>query len=285
MSRRVIRADGGTLQYRVRGRGPILLCQPGGPGMPAAYFGDLAGLDQDATLVLLDPRGTGVSSPATTPRGYTIEDYVADLDAVRADLGVERCDVLGHSHGGIVAATYAASHPDRVDHLVLANTLARFGPLHDAALQAAFERHRSAPWFPVAERAFHRLRSGDFAGVEEMRALENAAFPLYFAQFGERENTYREQIRGAPICADALRLFSRDIAPTLDMRPSLARITAPTLVLTGALDFVAGPAQARELIDALPHGASAVLPDVGHFPFVEAPTAFRGAVTAFLSAD
>lgn len=110
--------------------------------------------------MLLDPRGAGVSSPATTGRGYTIEDYVADLDAVRADLGVERCDVLGHSYGGIVAASYAASHPDRVDHLVLANTLARFGPLHEAVLQAAFERHRSSPWFPAAERAFHRLRGG-----------------------------------------------------------------------------------------------------------------------------
>jgi pimeloyl-ACP methyl ester carboxylesterase len=52
---------------------------------------------------------------------------VADLDELREHLGLERMLLLGHSHGGVVAAAYAAAHPDRVDRLVLASTLARFG--------------------------------------------------------------------------------------------------------------------------------------------------------------
>jgi proline iminopeptidase len=107
--------------------GAKLVCHPGGPGFSSRYFHDLAGLGEDFKLILLDPRGTGGSDRPADPRAYTTADYVADLDELREHLGLERMLLLGHSHGGVVAAAYAAAHPDRVDRLVLASTLARFG--------------------------------------------------------------------------------------------------------------------------------------------------------------
>jgi pimeloyl-ACP methyl ester carboxylesterase len=50
-------ADGRRLTYRELGDGPPLVCHPGGPGIPALIFDDLAGLDRDRTLIELDPRG------------------------------------------------------------------------------------------------------------------------------------------------------------------------------------------------------------------------------------
>src|SRR3989442_8062930 len=61
-------ADGRDLGYRRMGTGPVLVCHPGGPGFSSLYFGDLAGLWERFTLVLLDPRGTGGSGPAAGPR-------------------------------------------------------------------------------------------------------------------------------------------------------------------------------------------------------------------------
>ena len=104
-------ADGRTLSYRRDGKGPVLVCHPGGPGFSARYFGDLAGLGSAFTLVMLNPRGSeGSDRPADT-RAYQTADYVSDLDELRAHLGLERMLLLGHSHGGVVAAAYAAAHP------------------------------------------------------------------------------------------------------------------------------------------------------------------------------
>ena len=53
--------DGRKLEYRQLGNGPVLVCHPGGPGFSSLYFGDLAGLWERYTLVMLNPRGTGGS--------------------------------------------------------------------------------------------------------------------------------------------------------------------------------------------------------------------------------
>ena len=104
-----------VIEYDRRGEGPLLVCHPGGPGFSAKEFGDFAGLDRMRTLLLLHPRGTRESGPAES---YTLDDYVADLEELRESLGEEQIDLLGFSHGGMVAAAYAAAHPDRVRKLV-----------------------------------------------------------------------------------------------------------------------------------------------------------------------
>src|SRR6185436_17688591 len=95
------------------GSGPPLLCHPGGPGFSSAYFDGLPDLAAQRTLLLLDPRGTGGSDRPADPTAYDLGDYAGDIEALRAHLGLERIDLLGHSHGGFVAMACAAAHPDR----------------------------------------------------------------------------------------------------------------------------------------------------------------------------
>ena len=133
--------DGRRLAYRRTGEGPVLVCHGGGPGFSSLYLGDLAGLGDELELVLLDPRGTGGSAKPSDPRAYAIEDYVSDLEGLPEHLGLERMQLFGHSHGGIVAIAYAARHPEQVERLILANSLARFSPELEAAMAAAVESH------------------------------------------------------------------------------------------------------------------------------------------------
>jgi proline iminopeptidase len=100
--------SGMTLTYRVIGSGPILVCHPGGPGFSSGYFKDLAGLDSVRRLVLFNPRGTADSDRPGSPRDYTIDDYVDDVEDLRQHLGLEAIDLLGHSHGGVIAQAYSA---------------------------------------------------------------------------------------------------------------------------------------------------------------------------------
>jgi len=108
--------DGRTLAYERRGSGSLLVCHPGGPGGSAAEFRDFAGLDDTFELVLLCPRGSLGSDPADD---YSLASYVGDVEVLREHLGVEQVDLLGFSHGGCVAMSYAAAQPARqIAHVV-----------------------------------------------------------------------------------------------------------------------------------------------------------------------
>ena len=275
-------ADGRTLSYRREGEGPVLVCHPGGPGFSARYFGDLAGLGAVFTLVMLNPRGTEGSDRPSDPRAYETADYVADLDELRAHLGLERMLLLGHSHGGVVAAAYAAAHPDRVERLVLASTLARFAAEQEAVMEAAMDAKAAEPWYADARAALEDEQAGRFETDAELGELAIREFPFYFARYGDAEQAYLETLRGEVPVADALLLFNDEVFNTFDLRPDLPAISTPALVITGEDDFITGPVCAADFA-LVPGQRTVVLPGCGHFIFVEARDRFREEVTAFLA--
>ena len=150
-------SDDRRLSWEEVGRGLPLLCHPGGPGSSSRCFGGLPDLARARTLLLLDPRGTGNSDRPADPHAYDLADYAEDVEAVREHLEVDRLDVLGHSHGGFVAITWASSHPEYVGRLVLASTALRFTPEIRSARQAVVASHSGEPWFAdaVAAREDH----------------------------------------------------------------------------------------------------------------------------------
>ena len=64
--------DGTEIGYRVLGDGPPLVCLPGGPGRAAEYLGDLGGVSASRQLILLDPRGVGLSADPADPATFIV---------------------------------------------------------------------------------------------------------------------------------------------------------------------------------------------------------------------
>jgi pimeloyl-ACP methyl ester carboxylesterase len=274
--------DGRTLAYHRSGSGPALVCHPGGPGFSSLYLGDLGGLGDELELVLLDPRGTGGSDPARDPGDYAIADYVSDVEELREHLGLEQLLLLGHSHGGVVGVEYAAKHPDRVERLILASTLARHGPEQEAAMQEAVEARKDEPWHADAVAALQAELQGAFSDGRELMELCRRMMPLYYADYGEREQRHVASLAGDSLCVDATRLWENEIWEHFDLRPLLPSLTMPTLVISGEHDFITGPLCVAELAEGIPAPETVVLPGVGHMTFVEDPEHFREAVLAFL---
>jgi pimeloyl-ACP methyl ester carboxylesterase len=276
--------DGRTLAYRRVGSGPTLICHGGGPGFSALYLGELAGLDRELELVQLDPRGTGGSDRPADPRAYSIDHYANDVEELREHLGLERVNLLGHSHGGVVAIAYAARFPDRVERLILASTLARFAQEQIGAMEAGMAAKAGEPWYVDSRAALQAEQEGAFETDEELGELAFRELKFYFAHYGEPEQAYLDTLRPDVPNADTLLYFNTEILPTFDLRPQLARITAPTLVVTGEEDFITGPVCADELEQGVRDVQKVVIPGAGHFIFVEAPEEFRAAVLEFLEA-
>ncbi|HJQ50443.1 MAG TPA: alpha/beta hydrolase [Gaiellaceae bacterium] len=267
-----------TLSYERRGSGPLLVCHPGGPGCSAAEFRDFAGLDDTFDLLFLSPRGSAGSDPADD---YSLASYAADLEALREHLGVEQLDLLGFSHGGMVAMVYAAASGARVSRLVLAGTLAVWGDEAQAAMERGIEARRDKPWFDEAQRAIEEEQAGDFTSVDELIANTQRQAPLYFHRWEGNERAGRELFSDFAH-SEPLHQFNMGEFPTLDLRTELRTVAAPTLVLAGEDDMIAGPVCGEAIVRELSDGRLVTIPAAGHFLYLEQPEAFRAALTEFL---
>jgi proline iminopeptidase len=270
--------DGLTLSYERRGSGPLLVCHPGGPGGSAAEFEDFAGLDDTFELVLFSPRGSHGSDPADD---YSLASYVADVEALRQYLGVEQLNLLGFSHGGAVAMSYAAAHPSRVSRLLLVDTLAVWGEEAEAAMLAAIERRRDELWFEDAAQAVDEEQAGSFSSVDELIANLQRQIPLYFHRWEGNEQAGGRLAQDFAH-AEPLHHFNTVEFPTFDLRPELRKVAVPALVVVGGDDFICGPVCAEAIVDALPDARLVTIEDSGHFVYVEQPEAFRAALAEFL---
>ncbi|MFI1102125.1 alpha/beta fold hydrolase [Streptomyces melanogenes] len=273
--------DGTELAYHVHGEGEPLLCVPGGPMRASAYLGDLGGLAAHRRLVLLDLRGTGDSQVPADPTTYRVDRQVADVEALRDHLGLDRVDLLAHSAGGDLALLYAARHPHRVRTLTLVTARAR-------ALGADFtEEHRreaaalrtNEPWFDAAHDAYERIWAGSeadadwdavapfFYGRWDAAARAHAAADVEQSNF-EAAEVYAESGAFSPAAA-------RAVVETLD---------APVLLLAGELDSGPLPRVAAGIAELFPKAQLTVQPGAGHFPWLDDPQGFTRTVTAFLQA-
>ncbi len=170
---------------------------PGGGCSPAMrrYFDP-----ERYRVILFDQRGCGRSRPHASVEHNTTWHLVADMEAIRAALGIEKMILFGGSWGATLALIHAITHPDRVAHLVLRGvftmTQSELDWFYGGGAGAFFPDlwARFVAPIPEAERgdliaAYHRrLFSGNMA--EEMRLArlwtnwENALATIQYAGFG-----------------------------------------------------------------------------------------------------
>ena len=286
--RSVTVADGITLSVREAGTGTPVIALHGGPGFRDYLPPDLQPLTSSFRLISYDQRGSGDSTVVTDPTLLTAPAFVADLNRVQESLGIARVTLLGHSWGAGLAALYAISHPDRIERLLLVDPMPpRAEPYMTAFSQALQARFTEADRAAMAEASARRQKAADADASDACRAYY-AVFIKGYLHSPAAGARMRGDLCAAP--AAALRNFSnvnRSIMGSLgafDLRPQLAAIKVPTLIIHGTSDPIP-MASAREWAANLPNGRLLVIEQSGHFPFVERPEVFFPAATAFLKGE
>lgn len=254
----------GHLHVTVTGTGPETILLWPSIFTDHRIYGRLVHLmAQDARFVLIDEPGHGRSGGAEAES--SMAECAAAMAGVMDHLGVRRAIVGGTSWGGIVGAHLALSDPERVKALILMNT-----PMEiDASRPGLRARFISAGarWM-LGTRAF---RNGNAKSFFSPRALD--ADPAFAAAFHEMLMT-----SAAPALATAVRSVLLRAAP---LKPRLAEIAAPTLVVAGMEDRMYPIERQAEAALRLPNGHFAPVPGK-HISVVECPDRVAGFLGDFI---
>jgi len=280
---------GGRAAYEVIGAGESLLYFPGGPGNSASLLRDDAALLSDRFAVhLIDPHGSGGSTPPSDPSQYDHVGHARFYEAVREALGLGPVTVMGISFGSIVALTYAALFPETATRCIAIASRAvgeeEQGEDAEEEMERMLARHRDAPWYETARATWDSWTERALAATDasEIDAMMAEVLPLYTAH-PERPGVRRliEAYRNESSDLAATKAWEGGLYQTIDVRPLLGDVRCPTLLLVGELDLICGPAHSEAIAAAVPHAEVVIVPDSGHFIPAEAPEAFREAVLSF----
>jgi proline iminopeptidase len=280
-----IPAGSDALWWREVGEGQPVIVLHGGPDFDCGYL--LPELDQLADgyrLIYFDQRGRGRSAAGVQPQDVSLASDIADIDSVRRHFGLESVALLGHSWGGLLAMEYAVRHPERVSHLILLNTA--FARGEDRFLFQE-ERRRKSPDTPALLQALASIpafQDGDPAAVAAYYRVHFSATvrqPKLLDAVVERVTgrATRESILRARAIEERL-LEDTWLSDGYDLLPALAELPVPTLVIHGDEDFIPIPCASR-IADAIRGARFVLIPDCGHFSYLERPEAVRTAINAF----
>ncbi|HZF75063.1 MAG TPA: alpha/beta hydrolase [Acetobacteraceae bacterium] len=223
------------------------------------------GLEDRFRVIRFDFPGFALTGP--DPSGvYTDARSVEVIAALMDRLGLPRASLVGSSMGGRIAWTFAATHPDRVERLVLLapDGFASPGRAYGQEIRVP-ALMRTLPWT---------------LPMPLLRRTAAAAFGDPSLMTDELAERYRDMLL-VPGVRQAI--LDRTPQNTLeDPAPMLARITAPTLLVWGALDRMVPVANAADYQRLMRDTRLVTFPDVGHVPQEEAPARTLTPVQDFL---
>jgi esterase len=222
-------------------------------------------LSEKYHVYCLDVRGRGESEwgPAT---GYHVENYVADLEAVRQALGLQRFALVGTSMGGIIIMNYAPRFPDRVERVVLNDIGPEIDPV---GLKRIIEYVGHAPSMFEDMKAVVKYYKENYAPMVEHLPEDQIAD---FARWNVRKSDTGMYVwKMVP----AIRTGGSTNPPALEPWDAVAKISCPALILRGGNSDVLSADIARRMVEAMPDARIVEVPGVGHAPVLTEPVALR----------
>jgi pimeloyl-ACP methyl ester carboxylesterase len=245
--------NGIELYYEIQGLGEPLLLLHHGFGCSKMWREIVPRLlEHGYKTICYDRRGYGQSQLGERFDEFYVSDEfrpesVKELEELRHWLGIDSFHIVGQCEGGVVAADYAAAYPDRVKTIVISSTMC-FSVVDMVAFNASkfvktFEE--LAPDLQMKLSSWHGVRTAEFFNQ--------------FRLFG-----------GA---------YGKDF---FDLRPTLAQVNCPTLVLYPDRSYLFEVEQGVAFYRSLPNGELAVLPDCGHNTYEEQPEEYAAHVVSFL---
>jgi 3-oxoadipate enol-lactonase len=211
-------------------------------------------------VVLIDPPGHGESQPLTGT--FTFDDCARTIVDVLDGLGIERAHFVGNSWGGMIGATFAATHPDRIGKAVLMNCT--------ASAAGGWQKLGMAGWLGGIRPPLTRSVLKAFLGPTTFRDRPDVVAHV------------RNAVQAVDIDSGAWAV--RSVVPRRpDQRALLGRVATPVLVVAGAEDATFPNPETKAMADVIPGSSFVILDGVAHLAALENPTLVNQLVEDFLA--
>ncbi|MEB3292337.1 MAG: alpha/beta fold hydrolase [Synechococcales bacterium] len=261
---------------------PVAFLLHGGPGADHSSYKPLFSAIADRMqLVYVDHRGQGRSARGN-PTTYTLDNNVADLEALRQYLGLERILLVGGSYGGMVAQAYAARYPQALSHLIIYATAAS----HEFLPRA---QQFLATYGTEAQQAIATyLWNGNFETEAQLQEYFQQLAPLYSCRSrthpdqANAPNTSPSGLDRTILSVDAINQAFGGFLRRFDLRPELPQIQAPTLVMAAEYDWICPPDFSVEIANLIPQAQLRIFENSGHLIRVDQPEALLSAIVEFV---
>lgn len=269
--------EDGLMAYRTFGEGYPVLIINGGPGMNSHGFASLAeSLSADNRTIIYDQRGTGESGlNDMSASKFTIQKMVEDIEALRKHLGYDQWIVLGHSFGGMLAYAYAAEYPGRVRAMIQSHSGGMDLDIRNGLniLSRLSQAERDSLTHYAA-----KIRLGDDS---KETALKRARFlaPAYLYDKSLAPKIAERLTQGNMIING--RIWNDLDRIDFDVSAEMSRFEKPVLILNGENE-VAPQSIAEKAHSILPNSRLVVIPECGHYGWLERPDIYLKEVSDFL---
>lgn len=272
---RDIFVEANGLRHHLLARGtpgsPVVMMLHGLAGQAHTFDGIANHLAASCHVYALDVRGRGESEWGP-PDQYGIDTYVADLEAIREALGLQRFSLVGTSMGGLITMQYAPKYPERVDRAVIND----IGPEIDpAGLQRILAYVGNAPEMFADMKSVMKYYREHYAPMVERLADDQLAD---FARYNVRRSdsgVYVWKMDPAVRTTPAT-------PPAVDPWTALKGMRCPVLIIRGGQSDVLSAEIAGRMLEALPGAKLVEVPGVGHAPVLTEPAAVK-ALEEFLA--
>lgn len=263
---------------------PLLLLH-GGPGSTHNYFEafDELAAQTGRPVVMYDQLGCGKSSHPADTSLWRAETWVAELQALRDYLHLDRVHLLGQSWGGMLAIIYLCDYqPAGIQSLILASTLS-------SAKLWAQEQHRMIRFMAPADQEAIKLAeaTGDFTSAAYLAAndrymVAHAAGPVTadspeFLRRPKQSGTVAYETAWGPN-----EYFPTGTLKNYDYTEKLTQLTTPTLVTSGTNDLCT-PLVAKTMVDHLQHAEWTLFAHSRHMAFIDETPAYFARLTRWLA--
>jgi pimeloyl-ACP methyl ester carboxylesterase len=219
-------------------------------------------------VIRYDMRGYGKSDPASGPRTRR-----HDLYRLLQHLNIARAHLLGCSMGGEMVIDLALEHPELAESLIVVNST-----------PSGFELQGEPP--PVLLEMFAAMQQGDIERTSELQLRIWVDGPHRQPDEVDRQVRQRASAMNRLFVANGTWAIA-DLQPFNPLDPPAARrlreIQAPTLIVSGALDYAETLRSADVMAAAIPNAKRFMIPDTAHVPNMEQPALFNRVVLNFLA--
>jgi proline iminopeptidase len=276
-----VNSHGLDIHYRVFGQGTPILIVGGGPGdVSDRVLGICDLLSKSYRCILVDQRGTGLSSPAvydstTISVALTLDDF----EAIRTSLGYKDWTVLGASYGGYLASLYAAFYPASVSSLILVGTAGLNMDLFAYFLDNIMSRLQPADIGVIQYWDDSAIAAQDpqKAHVEQIRAM----MPAYFYD-RKKSLLVSQTMKLTDFDFRVGKWIFADIAKrNLDLTKMGVTYDKPVLILHGRQDPI-GESIPQIVSRFYLKSKLVFIERCGHYSWVEQPEPFYAAIKDFL---